>query len=400
MANNARAQYRRKVPESFPDRISLVDKIKLETSIVAALREKLASTGTVLADHFLEAAARSAIDAGTLVDYKKGGSSDIQLRYGLNPGQPAAFYEEEGASGPNIGNIEVLQEGGKGLGYINVGDTDLGIAVVRRMSHLYPDDLHCVIMKHEIPSAFAKGKDPDETYELAWQGDSLSNFGGVTVCSYEITVVMAAALADKVRNAEVIVAPGYTDHAMERLRTRKDLRIVRVPSFREESHSLGWLVRSLTGGLLVQNEPYSKIDSPEDLTCVSKTQPTPEQLRAAVLQWNLAYFVRSNAVVIGDENKSHGIGAGQQSRIDAAEIAITKSRRGYGPVNTVMASDAFMPQTDVVEAARLTGVRAIVYPLGSVKDGEIIEAADKIGIVLLATRRPGETDCERGFYHR
>jgi len=143
-----------------------------------------------------------------------------------------------------------------------------------------------------------------------------------------------------------------------------------------------------------------RIVSPDFIDVVSKRKPDDLQLRAALLCWTVACFTRSNAIVIGTEDKIHGIGSGQRSRIDAAEDAIRLSRRGYGPLGCLMASDAFMPFPDVVELAASNSLSGIIYPLGSVKDQEVIARADELGLVMLVTRKPGEVDCERCFLHR
>jgi phosphoribosylaminoimidazolecarboxamide formyltransferase/IMP cyclohydrolase len=133
---------------------------------------------------------------------------------------------------------------------------------------------------------------------------------------------------------------------------------------------------------------------------VSKRRPSPEEVQAALFTWTVACFTRSNAVVIGTSDKTHGIGSGQRSRIDSAEDAIRLSRRGYGPEGCVLASDAFMPFPDVVELAGKHGITAIIYPLGSIKDQEVIDKADELGLAMIITRKPGEVDSERCFLHR
>ena len=133
---------------------------------------------------------------------------------------------------------------------------------------------------------------------------------------------------------------------------------------------------------------------------MSERKPSREEINAAIFNWTVACFTRSNAVIIGKEDKVHGIGSGQRSRIDAAEDAIKFSRRGYGPEGCVMASDAFMPFSDVVELAGKNGITAIIYPLGSVRDQEVIDKANELKIAMIITKKPGETDSERCFLHR
>ncbi|MCJ7581545.1 MAG: hypothetical protein MUP98_13545 [Candidatus Aminicenantes bacterium] len=325
----------------------------------------------------------------------------LSMRYGENPGYPAAFYEEEGASGPNMATFEVLQEGSKGLGYINVGDMDLGQRLVRKLTSIYKTLQICVLIKHEMPSGVAMGIHPSETFELAWKSDPLSNFGSVDVFNYRLENTLAELLVEPGRNVEVVYAPEYSSEALEILSSRKPLRVVKMGAFCDEpSHDVELEFKRVAGGVLVQKRFDSRITSLDSVDVVSKRQPTLDELNAAVFNWNVACFTRSNAIVIGTKNLVHGIGSGQRSRIDAAENAIKFSFRGYGPKGCVMASDAFMPFPDVVELAGEHGITAIIYPLGSIRDADVITKADDFGIAMIATKKPEQTDCERCFLHR
>jgi AICAR transformylase/IMP cyclohydrolase PurH len=325
----------------------------------------------------------------------------LSMRYGENPGYPAAFYVEERASGPNMATMRVLQEGSKGLGYINVGDMDLGQRLVRKLTAIFPGRAVAVLVKHEMPSGVALGDDPVSTFEKAWGADPLSNFGSVDVFNFTVPADLARRLVESRRNIEVVYAPGYEAETAEILATRKSLRVVDMGAPLEEpAVDNGLEFKRVAGGLLVQKRFESKIVSAETVEVVSARQPSAEEIRAAVLGWNVAAFTRSNAVVIGREDKIHGIGSGQRSRIDAAEDAVRLSRRGYGPEGCVLASDAFMPFPDVVELAARNGLQAIIYPLGSVKDQEVIDRANALGLAMIVTRKPGELDCERCFLHR
>jgi len=325
----------------------------------------------------------------------------LSMRYGENPGYPAAFYVEEKASGPNMATLEVLQEGSKGLGYINVGDMDLGQRLAKKLTEIHPNKHVCALIKHEMPSGVALGDAPEETFEKAWKCDPLSNFGSVDVFNYTVNVGLARLLVESPRNIEVIYAPDFLPESLEILATRKPLRVVKMGAPLEEpAVDNGLEFKRVSGGLLIQKRFDSKIVSPESVDVVSRRKPTAEELRAAIFNWTIAGFTRSNAVVIGKADKVHGIGSGQRSRIDSAEDAIRLSRRGYGPEGCVLASDAFMPFSDVVELAARHGITAIIYPLGSVKDDEVIAKADELGLAMIVTRRPGEVDCERCFLHR
>jgi len=325
----------------------------------------------------------------------------ISLRYGENPGYPAAFYQEDGAYGPNLAGIEILQEGTKGLSYINIGDMDLGQRLARKLNLIFSGRQVAVIIKHEMPSGVALGGDPVETFEKAWKCDPLSNFGSVDVFNFAVDEPLARLLVESPRNIEVVYAPGYSTGAMDILKTRKVLRVVRMTSpIESESADNGLEVKKVVGGLLVQKRFDSKIISPADIDVVSARKPADEEVEAAIFNWTVACYTRSNAVIIGMKDKVHGIGSGQRSRIDSAENAVRLSRRGYGPDGCVMASDAFMPFPDVVELAGKSGISGIIYPLGSVKDQEVIARADELGLAMMVTRKPGQVDCERCFLHR
>jgi AICAR transformylase/IMP cyclohydrolase PurH len=325
----------------------------------------------------------------------------IAMRYGENPGQPAAFYEEKGASGSTLAGLDVLQEGTKGLSYINVADMDLGQRLVRKLTSLYGGRKVCVLIKHEMPSGVALGEDETETFEKAWKSDPLSNFGSVDVFNFTVNAELAARLVESARNVEVVYAPGYSLDALGLLAGRKVLRVVRMAAPPDApAGDSGLEFKRVAGGLLLQKRFESRITSAQDLEVVSRRQPSADERAAAVFNWNVACFTRSNAVVIGTGDKVHGIGSGQRSRIDAAECAIRFSRRGYGPEGCFLASDAFMPFPDVVELAARSGLTGIVYPLGSIRDQEVIDRADALGLAMMVTRKVGETDCERCFLHR
>ncbi|UCE42801.1 MAG: hypothetical protein JSV17_07585 [Candidatus Aminicenantes bacterium] len=325
----------------------------------------------------------------------------LAMRYGENPGYPAAFYQEPEASGPNMASLEVIQEGSKGLSYINIGDMDLGLRLVRKLSGIYPDRQSCVLVKHEMPSGVAMGEEPADVFQKAWGCDPLSNFGSVDVFNHTINKPLADIIVEKGRNVEVVFAPEYTPDALDVLATRKPLRVVKLrASIDEPSWDNGLEFKRVEGGLLIQKRFDSRIVSPESVEVVSERIPAKKEIEAAIFCWTVACFTRSNAIVIGSADRIHGIGSGQRSRIDAAEDAIKFSKRGYGSEGCIMASDAFMPFTDVVELAAKSGITAIIYPLGSIRDEEVLQKANELGLAMIITRKPGETDSERCFLHR
>ncbi|MEK6852319.1 MAG: hypothetical protein AABX59_00415 [Nanoarchaeota archaeon] len=328
----------------------------------------------------------------------------LPLRYGHNPRGPAAFYVEDGASGSNMSSFKVPQAG-KGLGYINVGDMDLGQRVVREIQLLKPEAVPYCIVKHEIPSGVALSADVNSAFEKAWGCDSLSSFGGVHVTHGTVDKSLAERLIDREFFVEVIYAPNFTAEALEILRSREALRVVQMPKPDQSPIDNGLEYKRVAGGMLVESRTPSRILFPEDLECIAG-KPTSEDYEAALLMWQVARWTRSNAVVIGTADRTHGIGAGQQSRIDAAYMAIRKANGrdntnlAYGSQGAVLASDGFFVQNDVVKLAADNGVRGVVAPLGSVNDEVIIAEADRRGLFFLATRRKGEQDSERGFLHR
>ncbi|MBD3413871.1 MAG: hypothetical protein GF421_05495 [Candidatus Aminicenantes bacterium] len=325
----------------------------------------------------------------------------IPMRYGENPGYPAAFYQEQGASGPNMSTLKVLKEGTKGLSYINVADMDLGQRLVNKLSSLYRDKKICVLIKHEMPSGVALGNSEEEVFIKAWGCDPLSNFGSVDVFNCTVNEKLAERLVEKGRVVEVVYAPDFTDSALQILSSRKPLRVVRMEDPKEKTPSDNGLeFKRVAGGLLVQKRFDSRITSQDHVEVVSQKKPTPDQIHAAIFNWNVACFTRSNAVVIGKKDKVHGIGSGQRSRIDAAEDAVRLSKRGYGPDQCVMASDAFMPFLDVVELAAKQGITAIIFPLGSIRDKMVIDKADELGLSMIATKSPDQPHSERCFLHR
>ncbi len=199
----------------------------------------------------------------------------------------------------------------------------------------------------------------------------------------------------------MVYAPAFTPEALDIFTERKVLRVVKMGSSVETvSQDRELEFKRVTGGLLIQERFDSKITSPDSVEIVSTQKASTYMIEAAIFNWTVACYTRSNAIVIGTHDKVHGIGSGQRSRIDAAEDAIRFSQRGYGPEGCVMASDAFMPFPDVVELAAQNGIQAIIYPLGSIRDQDVIDRADELGIAMIATKKTGEEQSERCFLHR
>lgn len=306
------------------------------------------------------------------------------LRYGENPHQAAGFYRSPFELG-GLNETEVLQ--GKELSYNNYLDLDAASAIV---AELYPAPA-ITIIKHTNPCGTAANLPNDKTtsakelFTRALLADPKCAFGGIVASN--IPIDESAALAMSEIFLECIIAPAYTEAALGIFRNKKNLRILRTATLLTPDRSLAPRLsfRSIRGGLLVQTSDSAPI-SPETWSCVSKSKPTSEQLSDMAFAMSICKHVKSNAIVLSSRLRSIGIGAGQMSRIDSLQIAVNKSRElGHNLNGAVMASDAFFPFRDCVDAATKAGIAAIVQPGGSVRDQESIDAANEHGIVMMLT---------------
>ena len=323
------------------------------------------------------------------------------LRYGRNPGQTAAFYEELSSSGPGIGSMEILQENpNKRLSFINLEDADNGLNIVRRLKRLSPQDKFCAVIKHVNPCGVARGNTVFEAYKKAWDADSLSAFGSIDAFSDAVDRETAETIVQ--RFVEGVIAPDFSPDALDVLKRKKDVRVMKVGPMELPLIDDELEYRRVARGLLVQRRFSSKILGRENLELVSERAPTDDEVQAALFLWNINVFVRSNAVVLGLKDRTVGIGTGQMSRIDATKLAVQYAReKSTGPEGCVMASDAFFPDPDSVEYAGKNGITAIVYPLGSLRDQEVIGVANRYNISMLVTKPyPSQKDVvERAFSH-
>lgn len=291
------------------------------------------------------------------------------LRYGENPHQTAARYRVRNAP---PGWIDLaLQHGGKELSYINLLDADAAWSLVHRFTQPA-----CVVVKHANPCGVALGSDDMDAYRRAFDCDQLSAFGGVVAVNRPLTRATAEAIAEVF--TEVVIAPGYEDAAMAKLAEKANLRILEAPV-----PSPGHVdLRPVGGGFLLQ-EVDSRVAERDTWKLVTKAVPTEDQWRDLELAWVVCAAVTSNAIVLARDGQAVGIGAGQQSRVHSTEIAVRKAEgRARGGA---CASDAFFPFRDGIDAAAASGVGAIVQPGGSVRDEEVIAAADEHGIAMVFT---------------
>ena len=298
------------------------------------------------------------------------------LRYGENPHQAAATYAAPAllAAGAS-GVASARQLGGKDLSYNNLLDADAAWGMVVDL-----DDTAVVIVKHTNPAGLAVAGDLVSAYERALEGDPVSAFGGIVAANRRLDGATARRIVEVF--TEVVLAPGYDDDALAVLATKPNLRVLELPD--AERPGGGRVLRSVGGGLLLQ----AADDGPEpfdDWRAVTRASPDAEALADLRLAWIAAKHTTSNAIVLAREGRLVGVGAGQMSRVDSVRLAVERS--GGRHVGSVLASDAFFPFRDGPDAAAAAGVRAIVQPGGSVRDDEVIAAADEHGIAMLFTDR-------------
>ncbi len=297
------------------------------------------------------------------------------LRYGENPHQRGAFYIEEGALEPSVATSKVIQ--GKELSYNNVADTDAALECVRQFS-----TPACVIVKHANPCGVASEDNILQAYELAYQTDPTSAFGGIIAFNQELDATTAKTIIVR-QFVEVLIAPIISNAAREVLAAKKNIRVLECGAWEGTIESFDY--KRVIGGLLVQDRDLGVINK-TDIKIVSKRSPTDEELNDLLFAWKVVKFVKSNAIVYVRNQQTIGVGAGQMSRIYSARIAAIKAQdENLEVAGSVMASDAFFPFRDAIDAAHENGITAIIHPGGSKNDNEIIAAVDELGIAMVLT---------------
>lgn len=299
-----------------------------------------------------------------------------EMRYGENPHQAAAFYVDARASGPSVSSATQVQ--GKELSFNNVADTDAALECVK----CFPDPA-CVIVKHANPCGVAQASDLGEAYRLAFETDPTSAFGGIIGFNREVDQAVAEAIIEQ-QFVEVLIAPKVAASALDVLAGRKNVRVLECGPL-DEPTSVQFDYKRITGGLLVQDR--DSVDFIEGkLEIVTRRPPTDDERRDLLFAWTVAKFVKSNAIVYGRDNRTIGIGAGQMSRVYSAKIAGIKANdEGLEVKGAVMASDAFFPFRDGIDAAAEAGITAVIQPGGSVRDEEVIAAADEADMAMIFT---------------
>ena len=299
----------------------------------------------------------------------------MDLRYGENPHQQAAFYRDLHPAPGSLATFRQLQ--GKELSYNNIADSDAAWECVRQF-----DTPACVIVKHANPCGVAVGVACGDAYELAYATDPTSAFGGIIAFNRPLDAATAKAILDR-QFVEVLIAPDYEDGALEYARRKANVRVLRIPF---APASPGFIdTRRIGSGLLLQTMD-DRVVTRDELTVVTKASPTEAQFADLLFAWKVAKFVKSNAIVYAKDNRTIGVGAGQMSRVYSARIAgIKAADAGLQVEGSVMASDAFFPFRDGIDAAAECGISAVIQPGGSMRDGEVIAAADEHGIAMVFT---------------
>jgi phosphoribosylaminoimidazolecarboxamide formyltransferase / IMP cyclohydrolase len=297
------------------------------------------------------------------------------MRYGENPHQAGAFYVERGVKESCIATARQLQ--GKELSYNNIGDTDAALECVKQ----FTEGAACVIVKHANPCGVAVAGTIFEAYEAAYKTDPESAFGGIIAFNRELDETTARAIVER-QFVEVIIAPKVTLAASEVIAAKKNVRLLEC-GFWPETTAARLDFKRVNGGLLVQDADLQLF---EQLKVVTKRSPTDAEMEDLLFAWRVAKFVKSNAIVYCRGNATVGVGAGQMSRVNSARIAAIKAENAGIPVaGAVMASDAFFPFRDGLDNAAQAGVTAVIQPGGSMRDAEVIAAADEHNIAMVFT---------------
>ncbi|OAH98360.1 bifunctional phosphoribosylaminoimidazolecarboxamide formyltransferase/IMP cyclohydrolase [Methylomonas methanica] len=299
------------------------------------------------------------------------------MRYGENPHQNAAFYGEKNPPAGSIASAKQLQ--GKELSYNNIADADAALECVKAFN----DQPACVIVKHANPCGVAVSGDIFGAYNLAYATDPTSAFGGIIAFNRELDEMTAAEIAGR-QFVEVIIAPAISSGAQAALAKKQNVRVLET-GYWSDNNTSSLDFKRVAGGLLVQDKDTGSI-SASDLKVVSKRAPTEQELADLLFVWKVAKFVKSNAIVYGKNGQTVGIGAGQMSRVYSAKIAgIKAADEGLTVPGSVMASDAFFPFRDGIDAAAAAGITAVIHPGGSMRDAEVIAAADEHNIAMVLT---------------
>jgi|TARA_B110000908_G_scaffold170872_1_gene231754 phosphoribosylaminoimidazolecarboxamide formyltransferase/IMP cyclohydrolase len=297
------------------------------------------------------------------------------MRYGENSHQNSAFYTEKNPAAGSISTSKQLQ--GKELSYNNIADTDAALECVKQFA-----EPACVIVKHANPCGVAIADNIGDAYDKAFATDTESAFGGIIAFNRELDGATAAAICER-QFVEVIIAPSVSREAIDVVTAKKNVRLLECGPW--EKSVADYDLKRVNGGLLIQDRDLGVITE-ADLKIVSKRQPTETEIRDLLFTWKVAKFVKSNAIVYGHDGRTVGVGAGQMSRINSARIAGIKAEHaGLEVEGSVMASDAFFPFRDGIDNAAQAGIHCVIQPGGSIRDDEVIAAADEANMAMVFT---------------
>ncbi len=294
-----------------------------------------------------------------------------QMRYGENPHQQAAAYQVPEDQSKNILNAKIHQ--GKQLSYNNIMDADGALACVREF-----DEPACVVVKHSNPCGVATGEDLLDVYTRAFNADSLSAFGGIIafnrICTKEVAQAITSVFV------EIVLAPDFELEALEIFKKKKNLRVLEIGPFGKRTPKLE--VRNVAGGLIVQDTDTKNLTS-EHFQAVTKVKPSKKDIETALFTWKVLRHAKSNGILIAKDNTTVGLGAGQVSRVDAVHMALRKG--GKNVKGGVLASDAFFPFRDSIDAIKDSGIKVVIQPGGSIRDQEVIAACNEHDIAMIFT---------------
>ena len=364
------------------DYSAVLSEIESHDEVTTATRRRLAAKA------YAHTASYDAMVAGYLnkVVQSEGGSEypdllalqfrkRMDLRYGENAHQSAALYIEAGAQGASVGAASQAQ--GKALSYNNIADADTAFECVRQF-----DEPACVIVKHANPCGVAADKDLLDAYNRAYKTDPTSAFGGIIAFNRPLDGKTATAILER-QFVEVIIAPDADADARAACARKENVRLLITGGLTPTNSKHE--VRSVNGGLLLQTRDQGMV-SAADLKVVTKRQPTADELRDLQFAWRVCKYVKSNAIIYAKDNMTIGVGAGQMSRVVSSKIAAMKAKdEGLTVAGAVMASDAFFPFRDGLDVAAEFGIKAVIQPGGSMRDKEVIAAADEHGIAMVLT---------------
>jgi phosphoribosylaminoimidazolecarboxamide formyltransferase/IMP cyclohydrolase len=366
---------------------ALLDEIAAQGTTSIAMRRTLAAKAfahTAQYDSMVSAYFLGAIDVGSPVastsifpdDLNLSFRKRLALRYGENPHQQAAFYTDLRAIGASVTRAEQIQ--GKELSFNNIADSDTALECVRQF-----DTPACVIVKHANPCGVARADSIALAYERAFKTDPTSAFGGIIAFNRELDAGTAAAIVAK-QFVEVILAPSIAEGAKEVLAAKDNVRVLATGDLARPLTQL-LEYKSVAGGLLVQTRDEGTVQA-QELRIVTERAPTLAELDDLIFAWRVAKFVKSNAIVAVKDRMTLGIGAGQMSRVVSSRIAAMKARdEGLDLSSAAIASDAFFPFRDGLDALAEFGIKSIIQPGGSKRDAEVIEAADEHGLAMVFT---------------